>query len=100
MKAIPWLKFLSVRILLALIVVLTGTSSAPASAGGLAPDLEAKVDRHPNSGEKLRVIVQFSEWGLDHSRFARQAGGRLLRDFPSINGSAFELPTKMVRWLA
>src|SRR4051812_16772191 len=54
MKAIPWIKSLSARLLLALIVVLCA-SATPASAGGLAPDLDREVQRHPNSGKTVRV---------------------------------------------
>src|SRR5437773_7319642 len=99
MKTIPWYKLLSARLLLALIIVLAA-SPAPASAGGLAPDLDQKVQKHPNSGDSVRVIVQFADWGFDHGALAKRAGGRLVKDLASINGSAIELPLKMVRWLS
>jgi serine protease AprX len=98
MKATPWSTNACKAVLVLFLLLASGLQAA--SAGGLAPDLEKKVQKHPNSGETLRVIVQFSDWGFDHGALARLAEGRLVKDHPSINGSTFEIPTKMVRWLS
>jgi serine protease AprX len=98
MKATPWSTSVCKAVLLLGLLLAAGVS--PAAAGGLAPDLEAKVGKNSNGDDLVRVIVQFSDWGLDHGRLAKQGGGRLLKDFSTFNGSAIELPVKMVRWLA
>src|SRR5438552_2478485 len=75
-------------------------SIAPASAGGIAPDLDQQIQSDPGRGDKVRVIVQFAMPDADGGGLARAFGGKLHCLHPLINGATLSVPLSAVRALS
>ena len=87
-------RFLSIGVLA---VSLLGSTAA--HAGGMAPDLDQQVQQSPNSGNKVRVIVQLTGAGADTSALAKRYGGDKLGDQSLINGAVLYIPKGQLKKL-
>lgn len=87
------------RYLLLLAVLCLG-SSGPAWAGGIAADLQAEILAAPDLATPRRVIVQFSQTGVDSSVLALAYGGTSLQNLAAINGALLEVPQSAITALA
>src|SRR4051794_34843675 len=72
----------------------------PARAGGMAPDLQRKVNANPKSTTKVPVIVQFSVKGANSATIAKNYNGSVFRDQPLINASTMSVPLNAVAGLS
>ncbi|MFN3652540.1 MAG: S8 family peptidase [Armatimonadota bacterium] len=77
-------------LLLGTLAALLGGS--PAWAGSIADDLLKTIQEAPNAPTLQRVIVQFSEPGVNGHTLAALYGGSLLTELPLINGAALQIP--------
>lgn len=75
-------------------------SAAPASAGGMAPDLQAAVNANPASTTPVRVIVQYRPGSAGGLLFGLLSGIQLLRHLPLVNGDLLSVPLNEVSTLA
>lgn len=78
------------------LVTLLLASVSPASAGVLAPDLQAQVQAAPLSLKPVRVIVQLSQSGISGSLLALLYGGTLLGELDLINGIVLTVPLSVL----
>src|SRR5687768_10945974 len=83
--------------------------SAPAMAGGMAPDLQKMVEKAPTSTTQTPIIVQYQRKGVDGATKAKRYGGSLVRKLGLITGDFVKVPlSKMkaftadvdVRWVS